>query len=256
MPTDSDQPERVSIALPPHLAIAAVLGAGALIALLGFVLIGVGRLNTTLQDTNRRLLATDHRVDGIGDDVDPLAKTVPAELRRIEPRVGAIRRDVDAVATESLPAVQTNTRDIAAAVVPLAEDVRAADLPELSATVDRLARPVIDLLSTQPIGETVTATRELLTLIKRLDLIQALARGVQVLPQLNQTLIDVDATVHSTRDLTANVQGLLDTSRQVQCLTLRHIQSLDRKTGGELPPRPQPDDQPPVGCRDVTPATR
>jgi uncharacterized protein YoxC len=257
MPADSDHPERVAIAVPAHVAIAAALGVGALIALLLFVLIGVGRLNGTLRDTNRRLAATDQRVDGIGEDVDPLAKSVPAAFRRLDPRVRGINRDVHAVATDSLPAVQRNTRDIAAAVAPLADEVSRADLPQLTATVDRLARPMIELLTTQPIGETVVATRDLLVLIKRLDLIQSVARGVQVLPELNQTLTDVDLTVHSVRDLTTNVQALLDTSRQTQCLTLRHIQSLDRKTGGELPPNSQqPVAETPPGCRDVSPATR
>ena len=41
------------------LAVAGVLGAGAVIALLVGLLIGVGRLNATLSDTNDRLVTTD-----------------------------------------------------------------------------------------------------------------------------------------------------------------------------------------------------
>jgi hypothetical protein len=33
---------------------------------------------------------------------------------------------------------------------------------------------------------------------------------VQVLPQVNQTLTDVDVTVQTTHDLTANLQALLE----------------------------------------------
>jgi hypothetical protein len=124
------------------LAIAATLGGGAVIALLVGLLIGVGRLNTTLSDTNARLVTTDQRVDRIGEDVDPVARTVPTELRRIRPAVSALRRDVDAVATDSLPGVETNTRDLAGAVIPLAEDIDAADLPALTSTVERLAQPL------------------------------------------------------------------------------------------------------------------
>jgi hypothetical protein len=51
-------------------------------------------LNPTLQHTNHRLAATDERVDGIGEDVDPLAKSVQSGLRRVEPRVKGISRDV------------------------------------------------------------------------------------------------------------------------------------------------------------------
>jgi hypothetical protein len=111
--------------------VAAALGS-ALLALLLFVLIGVGRLNSTLKDTNRRLAATDQRVDAIGEGVDPLAKSVASELRRIVPRVKGISRDVDAVARDSLPAVQADTRDIAAAVIPLADEESAANLPEFT----------------------------------------------------------------------------------------------------------------------------
>jgi len=71
------------------LAVAGVLGAGAVIALLVGLLIGVGRLNATLSDTNDRLVTTDQRVDRIGENVDPVAQTVPSELRRIHNPIAA-----------------------------------------------------------------------------------------------------------------------------------------------------------------------
>jgi hypothetical protein len=164
------------------------------------------------------------------------ARTVPTELRRIRPAVSALRRDVDAVATDSLPAVETNTRNLAGAVIPLAEDINAAEFPTLTSTVERLSHPLTELLG----------------LIQRLELIQTAARGLDVLPRVDQTLVDVNGTVHALHDLLVAVNGQLSTSRQVQCETLKHIVSIDRKTGGPLPPDAQTSDPPPAGCRDVT----
>ena len=198
-------------------------------------------------------MTTDQRVDRIGEDVDPVARTVPSELRRISPAVRDLRGDVNTVATESLPAVETHTRELAGVVIPLADNIDNAHLPALTTTVDRLAQPLIELLADQPVGETVAETHALLVLIKRLDLIQIAARGLTVIPRIDQTLVYVNGTVHSLHDLLVDVHGQLNTSRQVQCITLTHIASIDRKTGGPLAPDAQTSDRPPAGRRDVTP---
>jgi hypothetical protein len=228
VPSDRDQTTRV----PAYVALAAVLAVGAVIGLLVFLLLGVGRLNTTLEETNDRLAATTERVDRIGDDVDPLRTTVRAELQRIRPRVSRIGGDVDAVATESLPNVETNTRAIAGAVVALAEDVDEA-------------------FAAQPVGDTVRQAHELFALIERLELVEKAARGTERLPELATTVTDIHTTLQRVADLLVATRGELGASRQVQCLTLRHIESIDRKTGGPLPPDGQLADPPPAACQDV-----
>jgi hypothetical protein len=71
-----------------------------------------------------------------------------------------------------------------------------------------------------------------------------------VLPHVAATLTDVGVTVQAVGDLVADTRGVLGTSLQVQCLTLRHLESLDAKTAGPLPAGGRPLGPAPAGCGD------
>lgn len=219
--------------MPALVAIAAALGVGALVLLLVLVLLSVNGLEETLRSTNSRLDGTNNRVGTVSERVEPLAEAVPPELRRIQPDVRATRDDVDTIAGELVPSIDRTTRIIAGSVVPLTDQVKSAELPELAMTIERVARSAMRLLDDPRLGETVAALQRTFTRVEQLDLLAAADRGVRELPRLGSTLTDIDVTIRSLRDI-------LDVSRRVQCVTLERIASIDRKTGGQFPPESAP----------------
>lgn len=202
------------LALPARIVVPAALALVTVIVLLVLLLISINSVLASLRQANGRLHVTNTGVGALNRKVQPVAGLTPAVLRRAGAQVEQTRSTIENISTA--------TRAVAGATVPLAAQVRAARLPDV------LGR------------------------LQRLDLLGTADRALRDVPRLTATLAVADGHILELRQ---TLQAALDTlaaSRRVQCLTLEHIESVDRKTGGPVTGGgPAGSPYPPPECRDA-----
>ena len=152
---------------------------------------------TTLQSSHEHIRAQDRKITALFDGTKPLLDEAEPLAKRAREAIGPLARRGDeiAIATDVLPGLALATRELAAEATP---------------ALGRLPR-LADLTEAS-LPELRRITAESLEIQKR-----SLTR-------------QDDSLVTQRRSL-----RILRRSLAIQEQSLRHIQSLDRKTGGELP---------------------
>jgi hypothetical protein len=206
---------------PLHpLAWAGIIGGG-LIGLATLVILSV-QLGV-LKDSQEHIRSQDAKVTalyngarGALDDATPLARqAIPLarQARRTLSAVNASRGDlVDAA--DAVPRLLRITDALATAAIPLLRGLSAADAPEMVAATHTL---VARVMATDLVGKAAAAADQMPDVIR-----------------IQQRLLRIQLATLRTQRATLEIQR--------QALT--HIENLDRKTGGQLPPPPVPAVQP------------
>jgi hypothetical protein len=214
---DSTTETRVRPTLPP-LAYTALIGLGLLLVLMT---VGIAILVVILKDSRDHIRAQDKKTAVLLQKVQaaqPTASQVPELLDQARPVVRRLGRAVgpvqDAItstaeATERLPMLVRATEALAREGIPVLSDIRAADLARV-------------------LPETRRAVEETPPLIRRLLDIQLATLDVQ------RVTLDIQRRSLHTQLTTLGIQ------REA----LRHIESIDRKTGGTVPAQGAPVPQP------------
>jgi hypothetical protein len=145
-------------------------------------------------------------------------------LRRAGPGIGA--------AVEAVPPLLRATTALADETLPLVHGLRAADAPGVVGA----AGTVLDsLLAGDRLVRVLDATDATLAQVQAEDLIGTAARTARVTPRLLRRLLRVQHATLRTQRRSLDVQlTTLDYVRRATAAT----ESLDRKTGGQLPPTP------------------
>jgi chromosome segregation ATPase len=229
MPQPANSPEpRVRPTLHP-LAYTAIAGAGLLLVLL---VVGIGMIVVILKDSRDHIAAQDKKTAVLLQKVQaaqPTAKQVPALLDQARPvvrslgrAIGPVRRAISAtsLATEHLPTL-----------------VRAADA---------IARVVLE--HRDPLADALDSTNRLLAEIRQQNLVAVSAEAARETPPLVRELLRIQVATLETqkRSLRAQKRSLRTqlTTLAIQREALVHIRSIDRKTGGTVPPAGAPVPQP------------
>jgi hypothetical protein len=211
------QEQRVRPTLHP-LAYTALVGAALLLVLM---VAGIGIQIAILKDSRDHIKAQDKKTAVLLQKVQaaqPTAEQVPKLLDRARPVVrqlgraaGPISRAISSTAdaTERLPTLIRVAQALAREGFPVLDDLRAADLSSV-------------------LPETRRAVEEAPPLIRRLLVVQLETLSVQK---------------RSLRAQQRSVRTQLATL-EIQREALKHIESIDRKTGGTVPPPAVPATQP------------
>jgi ABC-type transporter Mla subunit MlaD len=220
MPSETPQP-RVRPTLHP-LAYTALFGAGLLLVLM---VIGIGIQIGILQNSRDHIEAQDKKLAVVLQKVhaaQPTAEQLPALLDQARPvvrslgrAIGPVRRALrsTSIATERLPTL-----------------VRAADA---------IARIVI--AHRDPLSDALASTNRLLADIREQNLVAVSAEAARDTPPLLRELLRVQVVTLETQRRSLRTQL---TTLEIQREALKHIESIDRKTGGTVPPTGAPVPQP------------
>jgi hypothetical protein len=208
--------------LPP-LAWTGLIVGGILLVLL---VVGIGIQIAILQDSRDHIRAQDAKTAVLLAKVraaEPTTSDVVREgvplIRAARPLVGKISRAVGpltrsggsiAVATRQLPALTRTAQALAAVALPVLSDVRQADLVHA-----------------------IASTEELLARVRDEDLVGVAARAGRETPPLIRRLLRIQ--LETLRIQKQSLQTQL-TTLDIQRQSLAHIESIDRKTGGSVPP--------------------
>lgn len=224
MPRTSDT-DRRQVTLPP-LGWAALFGAGLLLVLM---VAGIATQIVILQDSRNHIRAQDAK----------LALAVSA-AREAAPKARAAARQVAPLIRDAHPVVE----QIGDAIGPLKRSggslaTATEDLPRLIRSSQALASYALPLLSDLSnrarLTRALDATNEMLDRVRSDDLIHLSARAARDAPELvrlQRRLLRVQlATLRTQRQ---SLETQLRTLT-VQQEALKHIESIDRKTGGPVP---------------------
>jgi hypothetical protein len=201
---------RVRPTLHP-LAITGLIGAGLALILL---VVGIAMLVVILKDSRDHIRAQDAKTAVLLEKLRAAGPTASAALSEARPvvrtlsrSVGPIRSAVSATAsaTERLPALVQVTETLAEAAFPVLGNLEQADL----------ARLLAEVRAEGLIPSSARAARETPRLLRRSARLQL-------------------ASLETQR---ATLRTLL-TSLDIQRQTLESVKSIDRKTGGTVPPAP------------------
>jgi hypothetical protein len=209
MPPSSTEP-RVRPTLHP-LAYTALAGVGLLLVAM---VVGIAMLVVILKDSRDHIRAQDKKTAVLLQKVQaaqPTAEQVPALLDQARPAVRRLGRSIGPVQRALTSTAEATER-----------------LPMLVRVSQALARegfPVLDDLRAADLASVLPETR----------------RAVEEAPPLIRRLLAVQLETLSVQKRSLEVQRVtLETQREA----LRHIESIDRKTGGTVPPTGAPVPQP------------
>jgi hypothetical protein len=173
------------------------------------------------------------------NDAEPLARRVKPLLRETGSFVGDLRSGLRSLrragpaietAAEAVPPLLRATTALADGTLPLVRGLRAADTPGVIAA----AGSVLDsLLAGDRLVRVIDATDATLAQIQAEDLIGTTARAARSTPRLMRRLLRVQQETLRVQRRSFGVQRTtLDYVRRATAAA----ESLDRKTGGQLPP--------------------
>jgi hypothetical protein len=200
-----------------------VIVAGLLLVLL---VVGIGVQIAILQDSREHIRAQDAKTAVLLAKVraaEPTTRDVAREgvplIQAARPLVGKVSRAIGplarsggsiAAATRQLPALTRTAQALAAVALPVLSDVRRADL-----------------------AHAIASTEALLAQVRDEDLVGVAARAGRDTPRLLRRLLRIQlVTLRAQRQSLRTQLASLDVQRQ----SLAHIESIDRKTGGTVPP--------------------
>jgi hypothetical protein len=215
---DPTAPEpRVRPTLHP-LAYTALAGVGLLLVLM---VVGIAMLVVILKDSRDHIRAQDRKTAVLLQKLQaatPTAKQVPALLDQARPVVRSFGRAIGPV-----------QRAISATAVATER------LPMLVRATGAIANVVVD--SRDPLTNALNSTNRLLAEVRDQNLVAVSAQAARDTPPLIRELLRVQLLTLRIQKRSLRTQlTTLETQRQA----LRHIESIDRKTGGTVPPTGTP----------------
>jgi hypothetical protein len=222
MPSLEQNEPRVRTTLHP-LTVVGLIGAGLMLVLL---VVGIGMLIAILKDSRDHIRAQDAKTAVLLSKLEAATPTA----RQVSPLIG-----------EARPVVRSLGRQIG----PLGEAVAATAtaterLPALVRVTEAMARlafPVLGELSRLDLTRRLDSTNRLIAEVEDQNLVPASARAARDTPLLMRRLLRGQlATLRSQRVSLRTQLASLEIQRQ----TLVHIKSIDRKTGGTVPPQGTP----------------
>jgi hypothetical protein len=205
MPEPADQP-RVRPTLHP-LAYTALAGVGLLLVAM---VVGIAMLVVFLKDSRDHIRAQDRKTAVLLQKVEaaqPTAEQVPSLLDQARPVVRKLGRAAGPIQRAIASTADATER-----------------LPELARVTQALARegfPVLDDLHAADLASVLPQTR----------------RAVEEAPPLLRRLLDVQLTTLRVQKRSLRTQLA---TLAIQREALAHIESIDRKTGGTVPPAGAP----------------
>lgn len=214
-PRDAIEP-RVRPTLHP-VAVVGLIGMGLMLVLL---VVGIAALVVILSDSRDHIRAQDAKTAALLDKVRAATPTA----RQVSPLIGEVR-----------PVLRRAGR----AIRPLTEAVGATALaterlPVLVRVTEALARSA---LYRDRLTSALDSTNRLLAEVRAQDLVPVSARAARDTPRLIRRLLRVQLQTLETQKRSLETQLLtLETQRQA----LAGIKSIDRKTGGTVPPQGTP----------------
>jgi chromosome segregation ATPase len=219
---------RVRPTLHP-LAYTALIGAGLLLVLM---VIGIGIQIGILQNSRDHIEAQDKKTAVLLQKVQaaqPTASQVPELLDQARPVVRSLGR----------------------AIGPVRHAIRSTSiaterLPTLVRAADAIARIVTQ--HREPLSNALASTNRLLAQIREQNLVAVSAEAARDTPPLIRELLRIQIVTLETqrRSLRAQRRSLRVqlATLAIQREALKHIESIDRKTGGTVPPAGAPVPQP------------
>jgi hypothetical protein len=246
MPND-DPRSRLQLTLPP-LAWALLFSLGLLLVLIAA---GMATLVVILQDSRDHIRAQDAKTAVLLSEAQAAKPTASALARAAGPLVrdaAPLMRDARhafaplgdstaalASSTTRIPALVREVEALVFTGVPVLSEVGRANLPAVLGAVGAVTD---QLLERSRLTRVIDAAQVLLTEVRAEHLVPLAARAgrqsVHVAALLRELLRVQRATLRSQRASLATQLTTLDVQRQA----LAAINSIDRKTGGRLPPRP------------------
>jgi hypothetical protein len=226
MPLD-DRQTRQPMTLPA-LAWAAIFGAGLMLVLL---VIGIALQLAVLKDSQKHIQAQDAKItellaktraaEPFARDAVPLLREGAPLVRRARRAIGPLSRatgDV-AAATERLPVLVRAGLALTDTALPVLRDIGRSDLAHV------LGHAHV----------TLDAAGAMLAQLRAEDLIRLSAQAAREAPEFQRRLLRIQLATLATQRESVAVQR---TTLEVQRQALTHIESIDRKTGGQLPAVP------------------
>jgi hypothetical protein len=189
---------------------------------------------SVLQDSRRHIAQTDRKTARLLQRSEPVLDASRPLLREARGASGALRasRDELLAALRGLPATQRAVEAIAAASLPVLRNLDGVDLRFVLGQALRATRALTEHGRLKTLIESATAV---LGVVRQRDLLARAGAALDVAPRaealLRETLrVQRNTLAVQRRTLQAQLDALA-----VQRESLRHIESIDRKTGGELP---------------------
>jgi hypothetical protein len=238
MPPPEPTEPRVRPSLHPLAAIG-LIAAGIMLVLL---VIGIGALIVILKDSRDHIRAQDAKTAVLLSDLHaatPTArKAVPliGEVRPVVRSVGRAVGPIDeavgatATATERLPVLVRATEALAQVAFPVLADLGQVNLARVLNAGGSAAQTV---LSRDRLANALDSTNQLIAEVRAQNLVPASARAARDTPALIRRLVRLQLA--SLRTQRTSLQTQL-TTLDIQRQALVSIKSIDRKTGGSVPP--------------------
>jgi hypothetical protein len=220
-----------------------MIGAGLMLVLL---VVGIATLIVILKDSRDHIRAQDAKTAVLlakvqaatptARQVGPLIGEARPVIRSVGRSVRPLRRAVAATAeaTERVPELVRAAATLARLALPVLADLGGVNLERTLNAGASIADAVLrhDRLTTA-----LDSTNRLLAEVRAQNLIAASARAARETPALIRRLLRIQiATLKSQRASLRTQLATLDIQRQA----LISIQSIDRKTGGTVPPQGPP----------------
>jgi hypothetical protein len=233
---------RVRPTLHP-VAIVGLIGAGLMLVLL---VVGIAMLVAILKDSRDHIRAQDAKTAVLLSklaEATPTARQVPPLISEARPAVRRLGRSIEPVtravtataeATDQLPGLVRDTRTLAALAIPVLDELGRVDVAHVLTAGGSAADAV---LYRDRLVRALDSTNRLLTEVRAEDLIPASAKAARETPRLIRHLVRLQTTTLRTQR--ATLQTLL-ASLDIQRQTLTSVKSIDRKTGGTVPPQGPP----------------
>jgi hypothetical protein len=237
MPSPPPSP-RVRPSLHP-LAAAGLIGAGVMLVLL---VVGITILIVILQDSRNHIRAQDAKTAVLLKSLraaTPTARQVPPLIGETRPVVRALGRAIGpanralgatAHATVRLPALVRTTETLTRFGVPVLAALGQVDLARVLRAGGTVAESV---LQRDRLVAALDSANEVLTQVRDENLVPVAAEAARQTPRLTRRVlrVQIETLRIQKRSLRTQLQTL-DIQRQA----LTHIESIDRKTGGTVPP--------------------
>jgi hypothetical protein len=237
MPSAPPSP-RVRPSLHP-LAAAGLIGAGVMLLLL---VVGIAVLIVILQDSRDHIRAQDEKTAVLLRSLraaTPTARQVPPLIAETRPVVRALGRAIrpanealaaTADATVRLPALVRTTETLARFGVPVLAALGQVNLAHVLRAGGTVAESV---LQRDRLVAALDSANEVLAQVRDENLVPVAADAARQTPRLMRRLLRVQLDTLTTQKRSLRTQlKTLDIQRQA----LVHIESIDRKTGGPVPP--------------------
>jgi hypothetical protein len=242
MPTAPRTRANVRASLHP-LAAAGLIGAGLMLLLL---VVGIAVLIVILKDSRDHIRAQDEKTAVLLKSLHaatPTARQVPPLINEVRPVVRALGRTVGpggralratARAASSLPSLIRTTEDLARLGVPVLSSLGQVNLARILLAGGTVADA---LLSRDRLTTAIDATNRVLAELESENLIPVAADAARDTPPLIRRLLRVQLQTLTIQRASLRTQR---TTLAIQRQALVHIESIDRKTGGTVPPTGTP----------------